>query len=219
MLRFPCLVLDHDDTVVQSEATINYPYFCEILDQFRPGQTITLQEYIDYCSQLGFVEMCRRKYHFTDAELEAEYLGWKEYIKHHIPDPYDGIGRIIHRQKANGGIICVVSHSGEENIRRDYMTHFGIAPDAIYGWELPEHQRKPNPYPLYSIMEKYALQPDQLLVVDDLKPACDMARAAGVQIGFAAWSKTEQPELCAQMRRLCHYSFRSPAELEHFLFP
>ena len=27
MLKYPCLVLDHDDTVVQSEATVNYPYF------------------------------------------------------------------------------------------------------------------------------------------------------------------------------------------------
>ena len=46
MLRYPCLVLDHDDTVVQSETTINYPFFCYILDQFRPGATITLEEYV-----------------------------------------------------------------------------------------------------------------------------------------------------------------------------
>ena len=38
MLKFPCLILDHDDTVVQSEATVNYPFCCYILDQFRPGQ-------------------------------------------------------------------------------------------------------------------------------------------------------------------------------------
>ena len=37
MLKYPCLVLDHDDTVVQSEATINYPFFCYILNRFRPG--------------------------------------------------------------------------------------------------------------------------------------------------------------------------------------
>ena len=32
MLKYPCLVLDHDDTVVQSEATVNYPFFCYILN-------------------------------------------------------------------------------------------------------------------------------------------------------------------------------------------
>ena len=33
MLKFPCLVLDHDDTVVQSEATVNYPFFVEFLKE------------------------------------------------------------------------------------------------------------------------------------------------------------------------------------------
>ena len=35
MLKFPCLVLDHDDTIVQSEATINYPFFVEYLKKYR----------------------------------------------------------------------------------------------------------------------------------------------------------------------------------------
>ena len=49
MLKYPCLVLDHDDTVVQSEKTIGYPFFCYILDQFRPGQTITLEHFAQDC--------------------------------------------------------------------------------------------------------------------------------------------------------------------------
>ena len=126
MLKYPCLVLDHDDTVVQSESTVNYPYFCYILDQFRPGLTISLEEYIYGCCHLGFIEMCRTKYNFTDDELHQEYLGWKDYMKSHIPAPYPGIESIIRRHKAEGGILCVVSHSGEENIKRDYMEHFCI---------------------------------------------------------------------------------------------
>ena len=39
MLKYPCLVLDHDDTVVQSEATVNYPFFVEFLREYRPGMT------------------------------------------------------------------------------------------------------------------------------------------------------------------------------------
>ena len=56
MLKYPCLVLDHDDTVVQSEATVNYPYFRDILDVFRPGATISLAEYTDGCFRLGFLD-------------------------------------------------------------------------------------------------------------------------------------------------------------------
>ena len=218
MLKYPCLVLDHDDTVVQSETTINYPYFCYILDHFRPSATITLEEYIQGCFNPGFAGMCREKFAFTEEELVEEYNGWKEFIRTHIPAPYPGIASIIQKQKEAGGLICVVSHSGEENIARDYKNHFGILPDDIFGWDLPAHQRKPSTYPLEAIMQKYGLQPQQLLVIDDLKPAWEMARGAGVPIGFAGWSKLDVPQITEEMTRLCDYTFSSTEELEKFLF-
>ena len=218
MLKYPCLVLDHDDTVVQSETTINYPFFCYILDQFRPGETITLDEYTKGCFDPGFADMCRQRYDFTDQELKDEYSGWMEYVKTHIPAPYHGIGKLIHRYKEAGGIICVVSHSSIMNITRDYQAHFGILPDDIFGWDLPEHQRKPSTYPLEQIMAKYHLQPKDLLVVDDLKPAWVMCHNAGVEIAFAAWSKENTLEILDEMTTLCDYTFHSPAELEAFLF-
>lgn len=218
MLKYPCLVLDHDDTVVQSEATVNYPFFVYILDQFRPGTTITLEEYVHGCCHLGFADMCRKWYGFTEQELIDEYMGWQNYIKDHIPAPFPGIERIIRRQKAEGGLVCVVSHSSDINILRDYRKHFGIEPDAIYSWDLPEHLRKPSTYALEDIMKKYGLAPDQLLVVDDMKPACEMASRAGVPIAFAAWGRKDYPEISSEMRRLCAYSFDSVSELEEFLF-
>lgn len=218
MLKYPCLVLDHDDTVVQSEKTVNFPYFQYILNQYRPGTTVTLPEYTEGCYHLGFAEMCRKWYQFTEQELIDEFEGWKNYIRSHVPAPYPGIDRVIHRQKELGGIICVVSHSCEENISRDYQKHFGLLPDAIFGWDLPEEHRKPSTYPLERIMQSYGLQPSQLLVLDDMKPAYHMASCAGVCIGFAAWGRKDYPELTAQMKKLCNFSFDSPEELEHFLF-
>lgn len=218
MLKYPCLILDHDDTVVQSEATINYPYFCYILNQFRPGATITLEEYAKGCFHPGFAGMCRERYQFTEDELKAEYNGWQEYVRSHIPDPYPGMDRIIRRQKEAGGMVFVVSHSSAEMITRDYTAHFGIQPDKIYGWDLPEHQRKPSTYPLEQIMKNYGFTKDQLLVVDDLKPAWQMASNAGVQIAFAAWSKLDMPEITEEMEKLCDFTFHSPAKLEKFLF-
>ena len=218
MLKYPCLVLDHDDTVVQSEATVNYPFFAYILDKFRPGTTVTLEEYVHGCCNVGFADMCRQKYGFTEQELVDEYAGWQEYIKDHIPAPFPGIGQIIRRQKEEGGLVCVVSHSSVTNITRDYQTHFGMLPDDIFGWDYPEHQRKPNPWPLEQIMAKYQLKPVQLLVVDDLKPAWEMASKATVPIAFAAWGREDYPQIVADMTRLCNYTFHSPKELEKFLF-
>ena len=120
MLKYPCLVLDHDDTVVQSETTINYPYFCYILDQFRPGATITLAEYIHGCFHLGFAEMCRQKYAFTEQELKEEYLGWKDYIRTHIPPPYpyeivdSHYEQDISREKLESGIMNALDENKED---------------------------------------------------------------------------------------------------------
>ncbi len=218
MLRYPCLVLDHDDTVVQSEDTVNYPYFCEILNELRPGTAISLEEYTEGCYHIGFVQMCIEKYGFTPQELDIEYQGWKEYIKTHIPKPFPGIKELILRQKAEGGLVCVVSHSTQENIARDYRVHFSIEPDDIFGWDYPEHQRKPNPYPLHQIMKKYNLSAKDLLVIDDMKPAWEMARSAGTQIAFAGWGRRNYPEIVKEMTTLCDFSFFTPDALTEFLF-
>lgn len=218
MLKYPCLVLDHDDTVVQSEATVNYPFFVEYLKKYRPGDTISLQEYVSGCFDPGYIEMCRSRFSFSEEELLHEYNSWKQYIACHIPAPYPGIEKIIRRQKEEGGILCVVSQSAQANIRRDYRTHFGVEPDEIFGWDLEPEHRKPSPYALNTIMAKYGFSPAQLLVIDDMKPACQMARAAGVKIAFAGWGRSEYPQICREMNALCDYSFLSTEELEKFLF-
>lgn len=218
MLKYPCLILDHDDTVVQSEATVNYPFFVEFLKEYRPSATITLHEYISGCYSPGYGEMCRQRFGFTDEELLIEYTGWKEYIRSHIPAPYPGIRQILHRHKEAGGIICVVSMSAQENILRDYRTHFGLEPDAIYGWDLAPEHRKPSPWALTQIMERYGFNPEQMLVVDDMKAAVGMAKAAGCPIAFAGWGRQEFPEITREMTALCDYAFASTADMERFLF-
>lgn len=217
MLRYPCLVLDHDDTVVQSESTVNYPFFIEFLAEYRPGMTISRHDYISACFDPGYIEMCRQRFNFTDEELLTEYNGWKDYIRTHVPDPYPGIAQLIRQYKTAGGIICVVSQSAQENIRRDYQNHFGIQPDEVFGWDLEPEHRKPSPWALEQIMAKYGFPPSQLLVVDDMKAAVPMARNAGVQIAFAGWGRQEFPQISKEMNELCDFSFYAPEALRAFL--
>ena len=165
-----------------------------------------------------FADMCRRKWQFTDEELLEEYLGWKAYSLQHMPPIFPGIDRIIHRQKEEGGLVCVSSLSSRDNITRDYAEHFGMQPDVIYDYDLPQEQRKPNPYSLLDIMARYDLAPEEILVVDDLKLAWRMAHPLGVPVAFAAWGKQEFPELAEEMRSLCDFSFDTTEALEHFLF-
>ena len=218
MLKYKCLVLDHDDTVVQTEKAIGYPYFRNYIERVRPGKTLTYPEYVADCNNMIFADMCRQKWQFTEEELLEEYLGWKAYSLQHMPPIFPGIDRIIRRQKEEGGLVCVASLSSRDNITRDYAEHFGIQPDAIYDYDLPQEQRKPSPFALLDIMERYGLTPGEILVVDDLKMGWMMAHPLGVNTAFAAWSKQDFPELGEDMRKLCDFSFDTTEALEKFLF-
>ena len=71
MLRFPCLVLDHDDTVVQSTPTINYPSFVESLRVLRPGMTLSLEEFLRYSYEPGFYSLCTDILGMSEEEFNA----------------------------------------------------------------------------------------------------------------------------------------------------
>lgn len=218
MLKYPCLVLDHDDTVVMSESTVNYPCFLLMLDRFRPGENMDPDEFTRWCFDPGFGELLKRKYRFSDQEMADEFRMWLDYLKDHLPPAFPGIREVILEQKRRGGVVCVVSHSGRENILRDYREHIGVDPDLIFSWDDPKEQRKPHTYPLERIMESYRLSPAQLLMVDDLKPGREMAKAAGVEIAYAGWCRQNVPEIGAQMRAWCDFAFNNPMELYRFLF-
>lgn len=218
-MRYKCIVLDHDDTVVASEASVNYPCFLKVLERFRPGQFMELNEFTYNCFiHDGFPDFMRSKYQFTDWELKEEFLMWQDYAKTRIPPAYAGIREIVLEQKKRGGLVCVSSHSGLSNILRDYKTHFGVEPDAVYSWDMPAETRKPAPYSLLKIMEKYSLEPKDLLMIDDLKPGYDMAKKAGVDFAFAGWGRQNVPQITEFMLRYCDYAFQSTQELYDFLF-
>ena len=122
----------------------------------------------------------------------------------------------MERQKAQGGLVCVVSHSFDFNIRRDYAANGLPEPDAVFGWEQPLEQRKPKPWPLEEIMRRFGLRPEELLMVDDLKPGYDMARACGVDFAAVGWSN-DIPEIERFMRGGCRWYFKTVPELAAFL--
>ena len=160
--------------------------------------------------------MCRERYGMTDEDLAFEARYWQDYVKNHIPAAYPGIRAIMERQKAEGGLVCVVSHSFDYNIRRDYAANALPEPDAVYGWERPENQRKPWPFPLEDIMARFSLQPSELLMIDDLKPGYDMALAAKVDFAAVGWSNDIAP-IETFMRRNSPLYFKTVPELAAFL--
>lgn len=217
MLKYKCLVLDHDDTVVRSTPEIHYPSFLKTLEVLRPDERVTLEEFILHSFDPGFISMCNDHFQFTEEEMDFEVRTWRDYVSQHIPKIYEGFDQIIHQQKKEGGLVCVVSHSCSDYIERDYKKNFGIVPDMIFGWELGEEQRKPNPYPLEEIMSTYDLVPSDLIMVDDLKPGFDMAKKCNVEFACAGWSN-QIPRIAEYMKQNCNNYFDKVHKLEKFLF-
>ena len=67
------------------------------------------------------------------------------------------------------------------------------------------------------IMEKLRFAPGEMLVLDDLKPGYDMARAANVPFAAALWSN-DIPEIEAFMRGNCGLCFKTIAQFRDYLF-
>lgn len=217
-MKFPCLVLDHDDTVVNSTATVHFPCFAEYTAKFFPkAKRYTLEEYILKNFSPGVYEFFHGEVGMTEDDMKHEQAYWHEYVQHHVLQAYAGMRELLWDYVNAGGTICVVSHSLSPNILRDYRENGLPEPELVYGWEVPKERRKPQPYALFDIMEKLHFAPGEMLVLDDLKPGYDMARAANVPFAAALWSN-DIPEIEAFMRGNCGLCFKTVAQFRDYLF-
>ena len=217
MLKYPCLVLDHDDTAVDSTATVHYPAFVAYMKEHHPDRILTLEEYFEYNFDPGVIPMFTEICGLSEREMAEEEAFWNTYVQDHIPKAYPGIREILEEQKKRGGKVCVISHSFSANILRDYRANSLPEPDMIFGWESPPEERKPAPWPLMQIMEKGGFRPEELLVVDDLKPGYDMAKAAGVPFAAAGWAN-DIKKIETFMRQNCGLYFKTVNALKDYLF-
>lgn len=102
-----------------------------------------------------------------------------------------------------------------ETILRDYRAHGLPTPELIYGWDDDPERRKPAPWPIWQIERTLGLRPEQLVVIDDLKPGKDMADRAGVDF-WRRWTHTV-PHIIETMQRISPHYCRTVAELTALL--
>lgn len=216
-LKYRCLVLDHDDTVMDSTRLIHHPAFLVYLKETRPGVSVSLEEYFRINFHPGFLEYCEGTLGLTPAELDREMEVWTDYVATHVPRAFPGMREIMTEQRRRGGSIAVISHSLRENILRDYRENGLPEPSMVFGWELPRERRKPSPFALDRLMAAMDLEPGDMLVVDDLKPGYDMARQRAVPFAAAGWAY-DIPEIRDFMRENSPLYFDTPEGLYRYLF-
>lgn len=185
------MILDHDDTAVDSTATIHFPAHLEVMRQLRPDYPqISLEEWYRKNFDPGIMSFLTDELSFSEHEIQTEYKIWREYTSSIIPSFYPGFLELLVEYRKRGGIVAVISHSEEDLIKRDYQisgSKVSFIPDKIMGWNHEEAKRKPSPYPVFKILEIFNLNKNEALIVDDLKPGVLMAKASGVEVVAAGW--------------------------------
>jgi len=216
-MKYSCIILDHDDTVVNSTATIHYPAFLAYMKDVRPEINYTCDEYFEYNFDPGVIPFFHDICGLSEQEMKEEEAFWNNFVKTRIPEAYPGLKEMMERYREAGGKICVVSHSFSHYILRDYEANGLPEPDLIFGWDMEPELRKPNPHAVYEIEKKYSLKPEEILMVDDLKPGYDMARAAGVNFAAAGWAN-DVAKIRNFMMKNCDYYCRTVEDLSKLLF-
>lgn len=218
-IRYKCLVLDHDDTTVKSTPDVHYPQWLETLDVMRPDVKMSLEEFMLYNFNIGFFDLIETVLHFTPEEKIKQDKMWRKYTDSHRASFYDGIGSILREYKENGGIICVCTHNAAKNILLDYEKEYGgkLELDMIFDCDNCKGKVKPDPYALTEIMRLYDFKPEEMLMVDDMKPGYDMAKKVNVPFAAAGWSHIV-PEIREFMKKNCDIYLNTVKELEKALF-
>jgi len=217
--------MDHDDTVVESTPHIHYPAHVESLKLLRPGRPpASLEEWFRKNFHPGVTAYLRDELGFAPEEIREEYRIWRAYTSLRRAAFFPGMLELLSTFRNRGGIVTVVSHSDADLIEKDYRAaseNAGLPafiPDRIFGWTTEDNRRKPHPYPALRIIEEFGLEPREALVVDDLRPGVEMARAAGIRTAAAGWGH-QVGEIRAYMRESCDYFFETVEEFRAFILP
>jgi len=219
-VRYRCLIIDHDDTAVDSSREVHHPAHVRSMELLRPEhEPVTVETWFAKNFEPGIMGYLVDELGLTEEELAIEHRIWREFTAKGTPQFYPGFLAALAAYQARGGAIVVASHSEEHVIRAHYQAAADgrpVMPDLVFGWELGPDRRKPRPFPVHETLRRLDLEPRDILVVDDLKPGVEMAQAAGVDAAAACWSH-DLPAIREFMRRTCVASFATVAEFAEFI--
>lgn len=215
---YRCLLIDHDDTCVDSTRHIHYPAHLEILRRMRPGHAPeTLEGWFEKNYSPGVYEFYTSELNFSAEEMEEEFRIWRSFTSTMIPRFFPGMLDTLKEYRRAGGLVAVVSHSESDLIRRDYEAGGeGFMPDLILGWENDPERRKPGTWPAIEALRRFDLPPESAAVLDDLLPGIEMAEKAGIDALGAGWGH-RVPLIERELRRRCSRYFPSVAGFRRFL--
>jgi beta-phosphoglucomutase-like phosphatase (HAD superfamily) len=220
-MKYKCLVIDHDDTTVDSTPAIHYLAHQEQMRRLgRESETSTLEEWFEVNFDPGFSVYLDSILKLTDEEKKICYEIWREFTTVLTPPFFEGMLPLLQEFREKGGIIVVVSHSEEDIIQSHYEKQSeipGFIPDRIIGWTGEPEKQKPYTWPIDEVVKQFHLNKTESLVVDDLRPGIKMANRAGVDSVGVGWSHN-LPIIKEGIIGECTYFLDSVQELYNLIF-
>jgi len=219
-IRFRCLLIDHDDTAVDSMSAVHYPAHLEALATLRPGRAVPSKEQFLLHNFHGIMDYMVGELALNEAELLQEFQIWRRWTTSRVPPFFPGFLDVLEEYRGRGGKVVVISHSEKDVIEGHYRAAKDppFLPDLVFGWDHDVHRRKPSPWPVQEALRILGLKPAQALILDDLKPGVLMSQATGVPAAGAGWSHSV-PEIETYMRANTVAYFPRIEDLRCFLFP
>ena len=190
-MRYRCLILDHDDTAIDSTREVHHPAHLRSMQVLRPGvEAVDLETWFRKNFDPGITAYLEEELGFSADEMAVEDRIWRDFSLRGTPQFFPGFLEALALYQEAGGRFVVASHSEEEVIRAHYRqgsNGSAVQPELVFGWDLGPERRKPKPYSIHETLRLLDLEQHEVLVVDDLKPGIDMAQAAGVDAAAAGW--------------------------------
>jgi len=217
--RYRCLLIDHDDTAVNSTATVHYPAHLAALAILRPGRKPpSLEDWLRRNFHPGIMEYLVGELGMNAEELKKEYEVWRSYTTSRTPQFFPGFLELLRDYRRTGGRVAVISHSEKDVIEEHYRRAGlpGSHPDLVYGWGEDAAKRKPSPWPVREALREFSCRAEDALILDDLKPGVLMSQATGVPVAAAGWGHGI-PEIAAYMRANSVGYFERVEDFRHFL--
>ena len=226
-IRYKAIMIDHDDTTVDSTPKINYlsyVNFCNTIMKDRTYYTmLNLQQWYELLWEDKYYDHIKNVMKLEKHELDLEYDMWLEFIKDKHPTFFPGFHEMLVEYKKRGGIIAIVSHCDEVAIRRHYAEYQcenendRIVPDIVYGYIKGKPElNKPNVYPVEDFKKKFNLKNEDICVIDDLSPGLIMGNNAGIDSIGVVYGEGHET-IADKIKEISKYVFDSVDELSNFL--
>jgi len=217
-LHYRCILIDHDDTAVDSTASIHYPAHLAALAALRPDRVPPTVEKWLLVNFHGIMEYLVGELELTPVEMGTEFEIWRSWTTSHVPPFYPGFLDLLGDYRRHGGRVAVISHSEADVIEAHYRAAQNppFLPDLVFGWDHDLSKRKPSAWPVREALRLFACAPEEALIVDDLKPGVLMSEASGVAIAAAGWGH-RVPEIERYMREHSRFYCERVEDLRRLL--